>query len=68
VTLPVFQLAGVFDPVVPAFAVRRWLRGCCPGYRGTRFIFPADHNVLSTEPRPSAEQVLRWMEGGTGPQ
>jgi pimeloyl-ACP methyl ester carboxylesterase len=59
--LPVFHLAGAFDPVVPAFAVRRWLRAHCPGYRATRIVFPADHNVLSTEPRQSAEQVLRWV-------
>jgi len=61
-TLPVFQLAGAFDPVVPAFAVRRWLRAHCPGYRVTRIVFPADHNVLSTEPCQSAEQVLQWMQ------
>ena len=60
-TLPVFQLSGFWDPVGPWFLVLPWLRRHCPGYRGSRIIGQADHNVLGTAPRESAEQVLDWM-------
>jgi pimeloyl-ACP methyl ester carboxylesterase len=60
-SLPVYQLSGFVDPVVPWLLVRPWLRQKCPGYSGTRIIFNADHNVLGTAPRKSAQQVLRWM-------
>jgi pimeloyl-ACP methyl ester carboxylesterase len=59
--LPVFQLAGLIDPIVPAPLVRRWLRRHCPGYRAARTILTADHNVLGTAPQPSAAQILNWI-------
>ncbi len=61
-TLPVFALMGFWEPVVPWPPVFRWLRRRCPGLRGTRVIFRADHNVLGTAPREAAEQILDWME------
>jgi pimeloyl-ACP methyl ester carboxylesterase len=68
--LPIFQIAGFFDPVVPRLPVRRWLHRHCPGFGGSRTIWSADHNVLSTAPRAAAAQVLAWMEedaaGGCG--
>lgn len=59
--LPVFHLAGFFDPVVPPWPVRRWLRRHCPGFRGARLVFASDHNVLSSAPRRAADQVLAWI-------
>jgi len=58
---PVYLLAGVFDPVVFAWPVLAWLRGNCPGFRGHRFIWPADHNVLGTEPGKALGQILDWI-------
>ena len=60
-TLPVYALAGFFDPIVPWPPVHSWLRRNCPGFRGSRVIINADHNVLGTAPQKSAEQVLRWI-------
>jgi len=62
-TLPVYALAGFFDPVVPWPFVHPWLRRNCPGFRGRCIIFNADHNVLGTAPHKSAEQILQWMNG-----
>jgi pimeloyl-ACP methyl ester carboxylesterase len=62
--LPVRYLAGVVDPLVPGPYVRRWLRCNCPGYRGGKTFWFADHNVLATAARQSAETVLEWMAVG----
>ena len=59
--LPVYALAGFFDPIVPWPLVHPWLRKHCGSFRGSRIIFNADHNVLGTAPKKSAEQILRWM-------
>jgi pimeloyl-ACP methyl ester carboxylesterase len=57
---PVYLLAGVMDPVVFAWPVLVWLRGNCAGFSGHRFVWPADHNVLGTEPAKAFSQVLDW--------
>ena len=62
--LPVFSLVGLIDPIVPALPVWLWCRRGCPGYRASRLIGHADHNVLGTAPEPSARQVLRWIRDG----
>ncbi len=59
--LPVHSLVGLVDPVVPSLPVCRWLKRNCPGYRGTRVVVGADHNVLGSAPRQSVEQILRWL-------
>lgn len=59
--LPLYGLAGWVDPIVPWFRVRPWLRRNCRALREFRIVWPADHNVLSTAPMVSAEQVWRWM-------
>jgi pimeloyl-ACP methyl ester carboxylesterase len=59
--LPVFYLSGFVDPIVPWLFVLPSLRRKCPRLRGWRIIFNADHNVLGTAPKKSAEQILRWM-------
>jgi pimeloyl-ACP methyl ester carboxylesterase len=59
--LPVYQLSGLCDPIVPWPLVTPWLRRNCPGFRARRVILNADHNVLGTAPEESLEQILRWM-------
>lgn len=62
--LPVFALTGFFDPVVPWPFTFRWLRRNCPGFRASRIIGRADHNVLGTAPTAAARQVLQWITSG----
>jgi pimeloyl-ACP methyl ester carboxylesterase len=62
-SVPLFGLTGVLDPIVPWFLVRRWLKGNCANLREYRILWRADHNVLSTAPRTAADQVVRWMSG-----
>ena len=59
--LPVFYLAGLMDPLVPWPFARWWLRKNCPGYRGGKTLWRADHNALGTQPEMSAEQILAWI-------
>ena len=61
--LPVYALAGFFDPIVPWPLALPWLRRNCPGFRESRIIFNADHNVLGTAPQKAAAQISRWMHG-----
>jgi pimeloyl-ACP methyl ester carboxylesterase len=64
---PIYLLAGVIDPIVPTWPVLRWLRKNCPTFQTHRIIWPADHNVLGTEPAKSLEQICRWKAfGGRG--
>jgi hypothetical protein len=60
--LSVFQLSGFIEPVVPWPVVRSWLRKNCPGFRASRVIINADHNVLGTAPEESAKQILQWIQ------
>ena len=59
--VPVYYLGGAIDPLVPWPMVRWWLRRNCPGYRGGRTFWLADHNVLATSPAKAAALVLQWM-------
>ena len=61
-SLPVYYLSGFVDPVVPWLFVLPLLRSCSC-FRGWRIIFNADHNVLGTAPKKSADQILRWISG-----
>lgn len=58
---PVHYLGGLIDPLVPWPLVTRWLKAECPGYQGEVIIPSADHNVLGSSPRESAERVLAWV-------
>lgn len=60
--LPVFHLSGGIDLIVPWWHVRPWLRRHCPGYRASRIIARADHNVLLSAPHESARQILDWIQ------
>jgi pimeloyl-ACP methyl ester carboxylesterase len=59
--LPVYHLSGIFDPLVPWWQVRPWLRRHCPGFRESRMLF-AGHNVLLAAPAASARQILEWIK------
>jgi pimeloyl-ACP methyl ester carboxylesterase len=61
VTMPVYALSGLVDPIVPWCFVRPWLKKNCPALRDYRVIWRADHNVLGTAADAAAEQVVRWM-------
>ena len=61
VPCPVYLLAGVIDPVVFTWPVLRWLRKNCPTFKTHRIVWPADHNVLGTEPEKSLDQIVRWI-------
>ncbi|HKS76845.1 MAG TPA: alpha/beta hydrolase [Terriglobales bacterium] len=61
--IPIHYIAGLIDPLVPWPLVRRWLRRNCPGYLGGKTFWLADHNVLATAPRQSADLILKWMRG-----
>lgn len=61
-SIPVYQLVGCLDPIVPAPPVGRWLLRNCPSFQGNRTIWLADHNVLSTAPAAAAGQILQWMQ------
>lgn len=65
VAVPVYALSGFFDPVVPWFWVRPWLRRNCPRLRAYRIVSRADHNVLGTAPQVAADQVVEWMLGSS---
>jgi hypothetical protein len=42
--------------------VRSWLRRNAPTLREYRIVWRADHNVLGTASRASAQLVLKWMQ------
>lgn len=61
--LPVYVLAGFWDPIVPRLWTQIWLRKNCPGFRGDKTLWTADHNVLGTQPKAAAETILNWIKG-----
>ena len=60
----IYALTGLFDPIVPWYWVRGWLRKNCPSLREYRIISQADHNVLSSAAQESADQILKWLCSG----
>jgi pimeloyl-ACP methyl ester carboxylesterase len=60
---PIYQLAGVIDPIVPPALANKWLRRNCGAFRGHGIIWPADHNVLGTEPAAALAQIEEWVCG-----
>ncbi len=59
--LPVFHLSGAIDPLVPWWHVVAWLKKDCPGFRASRIIRRAGHNVLLDAPGESVKQILEWI-------
>lgn len=66
-SVPVFALSGVLDPIVPWVFVRHWLRRNCAALREYR-VLRGDHNVLSTVPDASADQVVQWINSVRRPE
>jgi pimeloyl-ACP methyl ester carboxylesterase len=66
VTRPVYHLSGAWDPIVPWWQVRPWLKRHCPGFRASRIIWSGGHNVLLSAPAESAEQIMAWLQDEAG--
>ncbi len=60
-SIPVFGLSGLVDPLVSWPHVRRWLKHNCGALRDFKVIFRADHTVLATAPKAAARQILEWL-------
>jgi pimeloyl-ACP methyl ester carboxylesterase len=60
-TVPVFQLVGLIDPIVPGPLVRRWLRKHCPTLRESHTLYAADHNVLASASKKAVAKILDWI-------
>lgn len=65
VTFPVYVLSGVIDPIVPWWHTFGAFRRGCPAVRARKLVWPADHNVLGTEPRISSEWILDCIAQST---
>ena len=63
---PVYALSGVIDPIVPWWHSFPALKRSCPTLHRQKLVWPADHNVLGTEPARSARIILEWMGQGRG--
>jgi len=63
-TVPMYAITGLFDPIVPWFWVRRWLRKNCTALRQYKIIPSADHNVLGTGAQIAADQIVKWVVDG----
>jgi pimeloyl-ACP methyl ester carboxylesterase len=65
VKVPLYAITGFFDPIVPWFRVRRWLKINCPALKEYRIVRHSDHNVLGNAAKTAADYVLRWMNVST---
>lgn len=59
--VPCYALSGFLDGLVAWPRVRRWLKKNCPTFREFVVVRGADHAVLNTGVRESAQWVLKWM-------
>lgn len=59
--LQVYSLSGFWDGLVPWYLVTPWLHRRCPGYKKSKLIASADHNVLFSRPSKSARTILKWL-------
>jgi hypothetical protein len=60
---PVWQMSGLWDPVVPWGPVGSWLERECPGYRGRALARLSDHTVLFSAAAWSARTAGVWISG-----
>ncbi len=65
VALPVYSLTALTDLTVPWPWVSRWLERNCPGYRATKILPFASHNVLCSAAQASADQIMEWVTAET---
>ena len=70
VTVPVYAITGLFDPIVPWLSVRSWLKQNCPALKEFRIVRHSDHNVLGNAADTAAKYVLGWMKipAAAGPE
>lgn len=61
VRVPVYAITGLFDPIVPWFRVRSWLKKNCPALKDYRIVASSDHNVLGNAADTAAEYVIGWI-------
>ena len=61
VTLPVYALTGILDPIVPWPWARRALKRHCSTLREYKVLWRADHTLLASAPKMAAGTVLRWI-------
>jgi hypothetical protein len=61
-SVPIYAISGLFDPIVQWWWVRPWLKQNCSSLQATRMFWGADHTVLATAARGTAEQVVAWMK------
>jgi len=64
--VPLYCLTGFWDPIVPWPLVIGRVGRRCPGFRGRRVIYNADHQVLGSASNSAAAQVVAWMKAGPG--
>ena len=60
--LPVFYLGGLLYPLVPGFQVCHWLKKNCPGYKGGKILWLANHVVLNSSAKRAANIAVQWMK------
>ena len=60
-SIPVYALSGFWDPIVPRWLTKVWLRKNCPNFQAAKTIYTADHNVLGTQPDKAAQIILSWI-------
>lgn len=63
-SIPVHQLSGFWDLVVPWWSVDRWLRRHCPGRSGPCRLVNTDHAVLFNRPTVAAAWLAEILDGG----
>jgi pimeloyl-ACP methyl ester carboxylesterase len=61
-SVPLYAITGLFDPIVPWYWVRRWMKQNCPALKEYQIVTHSDHNVLGNASQTAAEYVLRWMK------
>jgi pimeloyl-ACP methyl ester carboxylesterase len=63
-SVPVHQLSGFWDLVVPWWSVDRWLRKHCPGRIGPCRLVNTDHAVLFNRPAVAAMWLAEILDAG----
>jgi pimeloyl-ACP methyl ester carboxylesterase len=59
--VPIYAITGLFDPIVPWFPVKRWLKRYCPALKDWQMVSRSDHNVLTNAALKSSALILEWM-------
>jgi pimeloyl-ACP methyl ester carboxylesterase len=60
--IPIFYLSGFWDPIVPWPFVISWLKDNCNSFCASKILINADHLVLATAPKDSANLIINWIK------